>query len=44
LTDPYLELFRRFIPPLGGFDFSSIFAIILLQLVQVAVGQLANLV
>jgi YggT family protein len=33
LTDPYLNIFRSFIPPLGGIDFSPILAIFLLQLV-----------
>lgn len=33
LTDPYLNLFRSFIPPLGGIDFSPIIAIFLLQFV-----------
>lgn len=33
LTDPYLNIFRSFIPPLGGIDFSSILAIFLLQFV-----------
>ncbi|WP_250124548.1 YggT family protein [Chroococcidiopsis sp. CCMEE 29] len=32
LTDPYLNVFRSFIPPLGGMDISPILAIILLQL------------
>lgn len=40
LTDPYLNLFRSIIPPLGGIDFSAILAIIVLQLVA---GFLANL-
>ena len=31
LTDPYLNLFRSIIPPLGGIDFSAILAIFLLQ-------------
>jgi YggT family protein len=34
LTDPYLNLFRSFIPPLGGMDFSPIVALLVLQLVQ----------
>lgn len=34
LTDPYLNLFRRIIPPLGGIDFSPILAFLALQLVQ----------
>lgn len=32
LTDPYLNLFRSVIPPLGGIDISPILAILLLQL------------
>ena len=31
LTDPYLNLFRSIIPPLGGIDLSPILAILLLQ-------------
>lgn len=31
LTDPYLNLFRSIIPPLGGIDISPILAILLLQ-------------
>jgi YggT family protein len=34
VTDPYLNLFRNLIPPVGGFDFSTILAVIVLQLVQ----------
>jgi YggT family protein len=33
VTDPYLNIFRSFIPPLGGMDLSPILAILLLQLV-----------
>ena len=34
LCDPYLDLFKRFIPPIGGMvDISPIIAIIALQLV-----------
>ena len=36
ITDPYLNIFRSFIPPLGGIDISPILAIFILQ----AVGQL----
>ncbi|MEN9216915.1 MAG: YggT family protein [Gloeomargarita sp. HHBFW_bins_162] len=31
LTDPYLNLFRAIIPPLGGIDFSPILAFLVLQ-------------
>lgn len=34
ITDPYLNLFRSFIPPLGGLDLSPILAIFLLQIVS----------
>lgn len=33
ITDPYLNIFRSFIPPLGGLDISPILAIIVLQIV-----------
>lgn len=32
VTDPYLDLFRKFIPPLGMIDISPIVAIITLNL------------
>ena len=32
LTDPYLNLFRSLLPPLGGFDLSPMLAIFLLQI------------
>lgn len=32
LTDPYLDIFRKFIPPLGMIDFSPIVAIFALNL------------
>ena len=32
LTDPYLNLFRSIIPPLGGMDFSPMLAIFVLQI------------
>jgi YggT family protein len=37
LTDPYLNLFRSIIPPLGGIDFSPMLAIFLLQIVSSSV-------
>ena len=32
LTDPYLNIFRSIIPPIGGIDISAILAIVALQL------------
>lgn len=40
LTDPYLNIFRSIIPPLGGMDFSPILAIFLLQFLQQAIAGL----
>ncbi len=31
ITDPYLNLFRSIIPPVGGLDLSTLLAIVLLQ-------------
>lgn len=33
-TDPYLNFFRRFIPPLGMIDISPIFAFLFLEFVR----------
>lgn len=45
LTDPFLNIFRNIIPPLGGvLDISPILAFILLQILQgIIVGQLFRL-
>ena len=42
ITDPYLNIFRSIIPPLGGIDFSAILAIIVLQLVPKLLGGLLS--
>jgi YggT family protein len=34
ITDPYLNVFRGLIPPLGGLDLSAIVAFLALQLTQ----------
>ena len=34
ITDPYLNVFRGLIPPIGGLDLSAIFAFLALQLAQ----------
>lgn len=39
-TDPYLNLFRRFIPPLGRIDISPIIAFLCLGFIQQAVKQI----
>lgn len=41
ITDPYLNLFRSIIPPIGGIDFSAILAFILLNIIQGALAQAA---
>lgn len=33
-TDAYLDIFRAFIPPLGGLDFSPIVALLVLSVIQ----------
>ncbi|PSO64271.1 MAG: hypothetical protein BRC36_06845 [Cyanobacteria bacterium QH_2_48_84] len=38
ITDPYLNIFRSFIPPLGGLDLSPILAIFVLQFVAWLIG------
>ncbi|MGI0479824.1 YggT family protein [Geminocystis sp. CENA526] len=38
VTDPYLNIFRSIIPPLGGIDFSAILAIFVLQLIPGILG------
>jgi YggT family protein len=42
LVDPYLNVFRSIIPPLGGMDFSPILAILLLQLLGGLVSGIAS--
>jgi len=39
ITDPYLNLFRGLIPPLGGLDLSAILAFTALTLVQSLMAQ-----
>ena len=39
ITDPYLNIFRSIIPPIGMFDIASIIAIFALQILQTALTQ-----
>ena len=41
ITDPYLNIFRSIIPPIGGIDISAILAIFLLQFVQSSLASLS---
>lgn len=34
IVGPYLNLFRRFIPPMGGMDFSPVVAVIALSVIE----------
>jgi YggT family protein len=40
ITDPYLDLFRSIIPPMGGMDFSPVLALLVLQIVAGLFGSL----
>lgn len=41
VVEPYVGIFRRFIPPLGGLDFSPWVAILVLEFANVAIMRLA---
>ncbi|RLL45248.1 YggT family protein [Oceanobacillus piezotolerans] len=43
ITEPYLEMFRKFIPPLGMIDFSPIIAIFVLHLARNGLLQFFNM-
>jgi uncharacterized protein YggT (Ycf19 family) len=40
VSEPYLRLFRRIIPPIGMFDFSPMVAIIVLYILQRVISSL----
>ena len=39
IVDPFLAIFRRLIPPIGGLDLSTLIAMILLQLAASGLAQ-----
>ena len=39
ISDAYLDIFRRFIPPMGGLDFSPIIALLFLNILQMFFGR-----
>jgi YggT family protein len=42
LTDPYLNIFRSIIPPIGGIDLSAVLALFLVQFLRDALMQIAQ--
>jgi YggT family protein len=42
LTDPYLNIFRSIIPPIGGIDISAMLAIFLIQFLQSALPSIVG--
>ena len=44
ITDIYLNLFKKFVPPVGGLDLSPIVALIVLQIIQYLVNVLLGAV
>lgn len=42
-TDPYLNLFRRIIPPLGMIDISPIFAFLALGVIEAVIKSLVEM-
>ena len=42
VTDMYLDIFRRFIPPAGGIDFSPIIALIALNVLWTIAVEIAT--
>lgn len=42
LTEPVMAPFRKVLPPMGGLDLSPIFVFILINIIQIALGHMAN--
>jgi uncharacterized protein YggT (Ycf19 family) len=38
MTRPFYRFFRRFIPPLGGFDLSPLFVLVLAQILLIVLA------
>jgi YggT family protein len=43
ITDPYLNIFRSIIPPLGGLDMSPLLAILALQFISSILDQVPSI-
>lgn len=41
ITDPYLNIFRAILPPMGGIDFSPVLGFLLLSFLQQAIATAA---
>ncbi len=44
IAEPYLEIFRKIIPPLGMIDISPIVALLALNLIQRGLGNVFNII
>ena len=42
VVDPYLRLFRRFVPPVGALDLSPILAVVVLIVLQQVIHNILN--
>jgi YggT family protein len=42
VVDPYLRLFRRFVPPVGPLDLSPVLAVVVLIVVQQVIHNILN--
>jgi YggT family protein len=42
VVDPYLRLFRRFVPPIGALDLSPVIAVVVLIVLQQVIHNILN--
>jgi len=42
LTEPVMAPFRKMIPPMGGLDLSPILVFVAINVIQIALGHMAN--